>query len=330
MNYILRLRLCGYTCDECYEPLSNVTVRLYSYQGSDAATVAAADPKHTFAQLTQPQLREKADRLLAQGSLDAEGRIDLHLDDLYDGGAFDVDIEVFGQNERDSFALHLTTLAPTWRQTEDGIIAVWDHCLSSRIWCYIRSLIDSWVICGQVVFCETQRPISGVKVTAFDRDLLQDDTLGSAVTDINGQFRIEYTRADFRPGTWADIELIGGPDVYFHVHHTSGAPLLIEPPSKGRETGRENIGHCFCVTLCLGEDVPPPDGDYPPPVFTHVGSYNHQTQIDSAPGGTGLTSADSRAFYGSIRLNGTLPKEFAGGRWNIASTYANCMPTGHR
>ena len=50
-------------------------------------------------------LREKYDRLLAPGSLDAEGRIDLHLDDLYDGGAFDVDIEVFGQ-KRTRFISH--------------------------------------------------------------------------------------------------------------------------------------------------------------------------------------------------------------------------------
>ncbi len=38
------------------------------------------------------------------------------------------------------------------------------------------------------------------------------------------------------------------------------------------------------------------------------------TAIDSSPGDSGLTSAEGRAFYRTIRLNGTLPKKFAGGQ----------------
>ncbi len=312
MDYLLKMRLCGRVCDECFDPLTKVTVRLYRRTDEKTATHAAAETKATLAALTNEQVENKASLLLAQGVTDADGKIDLLLDDSYDGGAFDVDIQVNGHDGA-KHHFHLTTLAPSWRQRENGFVAAWEYCLPSRLWCLILGLLGRWVICGQVVHCESQQPIAGVEVTALDRDWLQDDALGSALTDADGRFRIEYRRDDFTPGTWLDIELFGGPDLYFHVRHPSGAPLLIEPPDKGRESGRENVGHCFCTTLCLGKYVPEDELE-PPPVFTHVGRYNHQTEIDSSPGGSGLAASGSRAFYSSIRLNGALPKKFAGGQ----------------
>jgi hypothetical protein len=331
MRYLFKIRLCGRICDECFEPLSKIKVRLYSRTDEKKASLAAADPKTTFATLSDAQVKKKAQFLLAEGTTDEKGKIDLQLDDKYDGEAFDVDIQVNSAGEGDKKGkaqqLHLTTLAPTWRKHEGRLVAVWDYCLPHRIWCLILALLGRWVICGRVVHCKTQQPIGGIEVSAFDRDWLQDDPLGKSITDSNGRFLIEYTEAEFTPGTWIDIELFGGPDLYFHVHHPSGAPLLIEPPSKGREPGRENVGHCFCVTLCLDEDVPEEEV-YPPPVFTHVGHYNHQTQIDSSPGSSGLTSADGRAFYSTIRLNGTLPKKFAGGQMEYRFDVRELQPDG--
>ncbi len=331
MNYLFKTRLCGRICDECFEPLSKITILLYSKSDEKTANLAAADPKTTFAQLSDKQIKKKSLLLLAEGTTDEEGRVDLQLNDKYDGGAFDVDIKVNCSGERDkkgkAHHLHLTTLAPTWRKHEDKLVAVWDYCLPHRIWCLILALLGRWIICGRVVHCKTQQPIGGVEVSAFDRDWLQDDPLGKAITDSNGHFLIKYTQAEFTPGALIDIELFGGPDLYFHVHHPSGAPLLIEPPSKGREPGRENVGHCFCVSLCLEEYVPE-DEDYPPPVFTHVGGYNHQTAINSIPGNNGLTTVDGRAFYSSIRLNGTLPKKFAGGAMEYRFDVRELQPDG--
>lgn len=315
MNYWFKIRLFGRICDECFEPLSKITVCLYSRSDEKTANLAAADLKNTFAQLTDEQIKKKSQFLLAEGVTDEDGKVDLQLDDKYDGKAFDVDIQVNSSGKNDNkgkvLQFHLTTLAPTWRQYDDGLVAVWDYCLPHRIWCHILALLERWIICGKVIHCNTQQPIGGVKVSAFDRDWLQDDPLGNALTDSDGRFLIEYKKAEFAPGTWIDIEMFGGPDLYFHVHHPSGAPLLIEPPSKGREPGRENVSHCFCVSLCLDEFVQE-DEVYPPPVFTHVGTYNHQTEINSIPGNDGLTTVDGRAFYSSIRLNGSLPKKLAG------------------
>jgi len=312
MEYLLKIRLCGYVCDNCSDNLDNIKVSLYRSADANVASLAAANPKATFAELDDKQLKERQSSLLAEGVTDENGKLDLVLEKGYEGGAFDVVIHMraAGQDGKE-YHFYLTTLAPTWRKYVDSLVAVWDYCLPQRIYCWILARLGLWVICGQVIHCKTQQPIGGVKVSAFDRDWLQDDALGSALTDATGHFYITYTKDDFTPGTWVNVELFGGPDLYFQVHHPLGAPLLIEPPAKGREPGRENAGHCFCVTLCL-EEVPQEE-DYPPPVFTHVGGYNHQSQIDTLPGHSGLTLSDGRAFYTSIRLNGTLPKKYAGG-----------------
>lgn len=80
-----------------------------------------------------------------------------------------------------------------WREREKQFIAAWNHTLSSKFWCFILSLLGIWAVCGRVIHCKTEQPIGGVKVTAFDRDWLEDDNLGSALTNASGQFII-FTR----------------------------------------------------------------------------------------------------------------------------------------
>ena len=59
MAYILRGKLCGLICSECPEPLSNVIVRLYrSRDAQNVTALAVANPKETFAILTEEQVKE--------------------------------------------------------------------------------------------------------------------------------------------------------------------------------------------------------------------------------------------------------------------------------
>src|ERR1039458_9759842 len=77
--------------------------------------------------------------------------------------------------------------------------------------------------------CKTGAPLGNIRVRAFDVDWLQDDDLGSAVTDANGHFRIDYVSTDFKKDIFGfNIELFGGPDIYFKVETLGGAPLLTE------------------------------------------------------------------------------------------------------
>src|SRR3954468_8543432 len=110
--------------------------------------------------------------------------------------------------------------------------------------------------------CDGGAPIVGAVVSAIDVDWIQDDPLGSAITDGAGNFRIDYTSADFRITPFSpfiNLESVGGPDVYFKVR--LGADLIIDEPSAtGRTPGRENAGPCLCVALCTDKVQTIPDG----------------------------------------------------------------------
>lgn len=45
---------------------------------------------------------------------------------------------------------------------------------------------------------ESGRPLAGLLVRAFDKDVIRDDYLGEAETDASGRFEICFTDADFK------------------------------------------------------------------------------------------------------------------------------------
>ncbi|WP_353480360.1 hypothetical protein [Haliscomenobacter sp.] len=64
---------------------------------------------------------------------------------------------------------------------------------------------------GLIFEKESGLPVAGLRVRAYDKDLLYDDLLGNAITDQNGQFEIEYTERDFQ-------ELLeGNPELYLNI-----------------------------------------------------------------------------------------------------------------
>jgi hypothetical protein len=55
--------------------------------------------------------------------------------------------------------------------------------------------------------------------------------------------------------------------------------------------------HLFCICVCPPRTIA---------VFTKIGALYYNTDVHSLPGGTGLTVADKRAFFSTLRLNGGL------------------------
>lgn len=329
MNYTFRGKLQGAICSECSEPLSKVKVRLYQLQiDHEAMVLATADPKDTFTILTDAQIKSKKSFLIAETETDSDGNYVFQLGSSkkkYDGEAFEVDVYLKDVPHQKSnkkkikpLQFTLTILQPQWRETKKGYVSIWDYILPKRFWCYIRARFGAWVICGYVYDCRTKplNPIPGVKVIAFDRDWLQDDELGSAFTNNNGRFRIDYSISDFKKTPFSpviNIECTPGPDVYFKIEAYDGTVLLDEPSSRGRDSDRENVGPCFCVKLCVEEPVGNP-GWYP--YFTHVGDFNIASDIDST---FGLTNKAKNShggpdfgFLGKIKFKGFCPKTLPG------------------
>jgi hypothetical protein len=73
---------------------------------------------------------------------------------------------------------------------------------------------------------ESGRPLAGLLVRAFDKDVVHDDFLGEAETDASGRFEIRFTDADFkdvvesRPDLYLCVFAPGRKDA---VHDTSFA-----------------------------------------------------------------------------------------------------------
>lgn len=307
--------LCGYLCEECREPLSGVKVRLYKAT-REITERATADPKDTFELVSEDAAAGRRGALIAEAETDVAGKFTFNLgpNQNYSGEAFEIDVYCGTvphlpprPNPPEPLQFSITTIQPHWRATEAGFIAAFEYCIPARYWCHIRGRFGAWTICGHITICDTGASLGGVRVFAFDRDWLQDDPLGSAVTDGSGHFRIDYTAAAFKKTIFPsiNIELSGGPDVYFRVETLAGTALLAEPPARGRDPDRNNRGPCFCVDLCV--PTGPTDGQTVLSAFTNLGGYNFTLgDIDTA--GAGLTS-DSRAFYSNVRLNGILAQK---------------------
>lgn len=337
MIYIFKGRLSALICAECLEPMSDVFVRLYRHQGSqDITALAVAHPKDTFSILSDNQVKLKASSLIAEVKTDAYGNFEFALGDKqnYKGETFEIDVycatlphRKHGRKLPPALQFSITSLRPLWRENAAGQIANWDYCLSSRYWCLVRARFGAWTICGQVTTCDDKQiPLPALKVTAFDVDWTQNDALGAAWTDHNGKFRIDYLAEDFQKTPFSpliNVEWFGGPDVYFKITTAGGVVLLNEPPNRGRQGDRENLGNCFCVHLCI-KDIPP-SLDVPPS-FTHVGVYNILSQINAA---SGLTTVDSRAFYSTLRLHGSIPKLLNGAQTEYMFDLAEFDPVTH-
>lgn len=328
-RYTFRGRLCGYICGYCSEPFARVKVRLYrTREDQNVPALAVASPKDTFAILSEADVRRKKSSLLGEYETNEAGEFVAELGEQqgYKGEAFEVDVYCGTlpglkptPQPPQPVQFSVTVLQPLWRKSERGAMAIWDYCLSQRYWCLVRSKFDAWVICGRVVVCDTGAPVSGVKVSAFDVDWLQDDPLGSAITDATGKFRIDYVAADFKKDVLGlNIELFGGPDLYFKVETLSGTAILAESSSRGRAPDRENAGNCFCTELCVTE----------PPVVTHawftrIGDFALYSDINyltngrtthavplgfpNAHGGPGF------GFFGDLKLVGDCPTTYAPG-----------------
>jgi hypothetical protein len=231
---------------------------------------------------------------------------------------------------------------------ERHAIAAWEYQIPSRFWCGIRTRFDAWVVCGTVRAGVANTPVPNVRVSAFDVDWLQNDALGSGITDSAGRYRIDYVTDDFTPTIFPGLRLewVSGPDLYFRVDTSGGTPLLIEPSGRGRASDRENVGQCKVVDLHL-EEAPPHTDNEPITSFFQIGRYDVTTGIDSLPSASGRTlhpiaSLANRAFFATLPLRGVLGKkmpftadpleyrfefaEYAAGSFVEPTTFAAVLP----
>jgi hypothetical protein len=67
-------------------------------------------------------------------------------------------------------------------------------------------------VLGIVKEKESGKPLSGLKVIAYDKDVLRSDLLGETKTDSEGKFSIEYDSTDFKE------PLERNPDIFVEIY----------------------------------------------------------------------------------------------------------------
>jgi hypothetical protein len=199
---------------------------------------------------------------------------------------------------------------PRWDAVEAGYVHYGEFILPANLWCVYLKQHKIWVICGQVTTCSRPSyPVGGVTVKAYDVDWIQSDSLGGAITDMNGHFMIYYERSKFIKTPFSpfiNVEWTGGPDLYFIIEGTdtegNPVPLLKEDPSRGRKPDRENVSNCFCVKLCVEIGTSPANEV---PMWTHIGNYQVPDSSNMHDFTTeGYTLVGDLAFCGQMEFIG--------------------------
>lgn len=303
--------------------LAGATLIFYQYAGKD---VESRRPSWSWKAGDQAAVSWSE---LGSALVDDDGGYETQLRD-YQGGMLMVALQAGGFNytpDTDKTVFGLLGFAtPTREDASQGFSL--DIDLPAASFCDILKALDLWLVSGRVTDCEKKpTPLIGAEVKAFDRDITQDDFLGSGPTDATGSFAIFFQSSAFKaipvlPPPWDVIpphELFGGPDVFFHV--SSGTTdYLIEPPSQGRTSGRENVPNCSYHELCVQTPTWSPDELT---MWTNIGDY-------IVPDGGGLNDFDADgftdtgklAFTGNIDFKGQLAQTFMGQAVSFRFVYA--------
>ncbi len=107
-------------------------------------------------------------------------------------------------------------------------------------------MVDFFRVEGTIEELETGRPLAGLIVRAFDKDLLFDDKLGFSITDELGRFLIQFTDDTFRD--FAETS----PDLYLRIYDSTGESLLHQTPVHRNYSSDENFRVLIPATRSSG------------------------------------------------------------------------------
>jgi hypothetical protein len=265
MRYLLLGRLQGELSTSILEPIVNVAVRFYRLEGEAPSDQPLG---REFSILSADQLRTKAHRWIGQARTNDSGEFAVDLtggsvlgtdsDSAYNGGPLEVDVYcttpqyLIGKADSEEVQFTAARIRPEWLRDEGVFTAVLDVRVSHEDWRTVRTAIDAWAVTGRVIHQATRSPIVGARVSAFDADLILDDSLGTGVTDSMGRFQIEFRSLAFRSSRYREIEFErSGPDLYFRVDADDGRLLIAEPRSKGSEPSRRNAGNLVSIDILV-------------------------------------------------------------------------------
>lgn len=253
MSYLLIGNISALICQDCVEPLVNARIRVYL----PAVSTASEQPFGIFNDMKPLSAREvlmKADRLLAEATLDDKGNFSLRWKEVHlFTEALELDLcldELPGKNgSRQSRNFHLSKLVLHWKRNADGYVGAYAYVIPASIWHNIYANAGAWVITGVVKphFAASGQP--HLKVEAYNAATGQ--VIGQAHTNEAGRYTLHFSRQHFSnsrvqsliPGRSAQ-----GPDVYFKIYRNNEL-LWAEDEKMARLPGRQDLRPCSNVNI---------------------------------------------------------------------------------
>ncbi|HEY8955476.1 hypothetical protein [Chitinophaga sp.] len=253
MSYLLIGNISALICQDCVEPLVNARIRVYL----PAVSTASEQPLGIFNDMKPLSAREvlmKADRLLAEATLDDKGNFRLRWKEVHlFTEALELDLcldELPGKNgSRQSRNFHLSKLVLHWKRNADGYVGAYAYVIPASIWHNIYANAGAWVITGVVKphFAASGQP--HLKVEAYNAATGQ--LIGQAHTNEAGRYTLHFSRQHFSNGRIQSLipgRSAQGPDVYFKIYRNNEL-LWAEDEKMARLPGRQDLRPCSNVNI---------------------------------------------------------------------------------
>ncbi|NIG56113.1 carboxypeptidase-like regulatory domain-containing protein [Chitinophaga sp. Cy-1792] len=250
MSYLLIGNISALICDDCIEPLANARIRIYLPENNpreEHLTVV----KGIFNQLRPLSAREvlsKADRLLAETTLDERGNFRLRWEQAHlFTEALELDLcldQMPGKTGNlQSRNYHLSFMVPHWKKHMAGYVAAYAYVIPEDIWAEIYRSAGAWVVAGTVRHT-TGVAQPGLRIAAFNA--LTGKKIAEVTSNPFGRYIMHFSRRDLYAGR---LQLVKegrrnmGPDIYFKIYKDEQL-VWEEDEIHALAPDRQDIGPC--------------------------------------------------------------------------------------
>jgi hypothetical protein len=256
MSYLLIGNISALICDDCIEPLANARIRVYLPDNSVTAgkQALANGLLHDPQPLSAKEVLMKADRLLAETTLDEHGNFNLAWEEIHlFTEALDLDLCLDlmpGKNGTiQSRNYHLSNMVLPWKRSKNGYLSAYAYVIPSETWNTICGNAGAWVITGVV---KPHRPLPGhkrLKVEAYNA--LSGKMIGQTYTNEFGRYTLHFCRKDLYSGSMMVLKngrRNMGPDVYFKIYRHDQL-IWEETETDAGRPERQDLSPCSCVNI---------------------------------------------------------------------------------
>ncbi|MGX5819158.1 hypothetical protein ACWKWU_13225 [Chitinophaga lutea] len=264
MSYLLIGNISALISEDCIEPLQHARIRIYV----PAGPFPPGHPDHGMDEAIRLQserdLSARADRLLADAALDAQGNFSASWDELHlFTEPLELDIclhSVPGQTGQPQSPrqFRLGMFMPQWKKQRDKYLGAFAYVIPPGQWAGVLREFGAWAVSGVVRSLRTREAMANIRVEAYNA--ANDRLLAQGATGPEGRYRLYFSRKDMHGSRLLQLlrdghDSMDAPDVYFRLY-SGGRLLRQETREAAQRPGRRRLPHCARINHFLLPPAP--------------------------------------------------------------------------